>query len=129
MGLGIEVIYQCPKSPANVVSNYRIPDPPAYRKGHIHRGILVVRRGYETDSYRSALTSSRGCGKKRELPSGANPTGHRLRPSIGDGPCYDEPSERHGQRGYAFAHENRAFLPFSACSADRYASRHPLLKM
>ncbi len=122
MGQGIKVVHECPYASAYLIPKNRISDPPTDRVRHIHRGVLVPSR-YETNSYRPTLTPPRGCGEKRELPSGSNPTGHRLRPSIGDGPCHDGPLERHGQREYASSHENRAFLPFSAYLADRYASR------
>jgi len=118
-----------PEPASDLVAGHRISDPPAYRVRHIHRRVFFGPI-YETNSQWPALTSSGGCREKRELPSGSNPTGHpSLRPSIGDDPCYDGPSERRDRREFAFERENHGFWLSSACLADKYASLIPLLKL
>ena len=107
--LRVEVVYRCPKPTANPISDHRIPDLSADRVGHSHWRLLGV-PNYERYSKGSTLSPASGGSELRELPSGANPTGHlRLRPSTGDGPYHDGPLERRDRRECAYVHENRVF--------------------
>ena len=58
-----------------VVADDRVSDLSTDRVRHVHRTTLR-RANHETDSQWTTLTSSRGCREERELPAGADPTGH-----------------------------------------------------
>jgi hypothetical protein len=57
LGLRVELVDKCPKSPADLVANNRIADFSTDRVGHCHRRTLRG-VGDETDSKRSTLAPS-----------------------------------------------------------------------
>jgi hypothetical protein len=73
--LRFKVVDKCSKSAADSVANDRVSDLSTDRVRHVHRTTLR-RANHETDSQWTTLTSSRGCREERELPAGADPTGH-----------------------------------------------------
>jgi hypothetical protein len=57
LGLGVEVVHECPQAPTNTVTNNRIADFSTDRVSHCNRRTLGG-LGNETDSKRSTLTPS-----------------------------------------------------------------------